>query len=112
MTKVEAIVQPDQLDAVKKVLVDLGIEGMTISQVHGRGHQDGPLGSYRGHEYRIDLLPSIKFEVVLTDDMVDAAVDAIVETAATGRYNDGKIFLSKVDDIVRIRNRQRGVAAL
>ncbi|HUM04429.1 MAG TPA: P-II family nitrogen regulator [Terriglobales bacterium] len=112
MTKVEAIIQPSKLDAVKEVLSELGIEGLTISEVRGHGRQKGHTEMYRGREYSVDLLPKVKIESVMDDSLVDAAVKAIVETAATGQIGDGKIFLSKVDEAIRIRNQERGVAAL
>lgn len=112
MTKVEAIIQPSRLDAVKEVLSELGIEGLTISEVRGHGRQKGHTEMYRGREYSVDLLPKIKIESVMDDNQVDAAVDAILQAAATGKIGDGKIFLSKVDQAIRIRNHERGVAAL
>jgi nitrogen regulatory protein P-II 1 len=112
MTKVEAIIQPSRLDAVKEVLSELGIDGLTISEVRGHGRQKGHTEMYRGREYSVDLLPKIKIESVMDDNQVDAAVDAILQAAATGKIGDGKIFLSKVDQAIRIRNQERGVAAL
>jgi nitrogen regulatory protein P-II 1 len=112
MTKVEAIIQPSRLDAVKEVLSELGIDGLTISEVRGHGRQKGHTEMYRGREYSVDLLPKIKIECVMDDNQVDAAVDAILQAAATGKIGDGKIFLSKVDQAIRIRNQERGVAAL
>jgi nitrogen regulatory protein P-II 1 len=112
MTKVEAIIQPSKLDAVKEVLTELGIEGLTISEVRGHGRQKGHTEMYRGREYSVDLLPKIKIESVMEESQVDAAVKAILETAATGKIGDGKIFLSKVEEAIRIRNQERGVAAL
>jgi nitrogen regulatory protein P-II 1 len=112
MTKVEAIIQPTKLDAVKEVLSGLGIDGLTISEVRGHGRQKGHTEMYRGHEYSVDLLPKIKIESVMNDNLVDAAVQAILETAATGKIGDGKIFLYKVEEAIRIRNQERGVAAL
>jgi nitrogen regulatory protein P-II 1 len=112
MTKIEAIIQPSKLDAVKDALIDLGIAGMTISEVRGHGRQKGHTETYRGREYTVDLLPKIKMEVVLADDRVDEAVNTIIKTAATGKIGDGKIFLYKVADSVRIRNQEHGVAAL
>jgi len=112
MTKIEAIIQPSKLDAVKDILIELGIAGMTISEVRGHGRQKGHTETYRGSEYTVDLLPKIKVEVVLPDDRVDAAVAAIVKTAATGKIGDGKIFLYKVLDTIRIRNQEHGVGAL
>jgi nitrogen regulatory protein P-II 1 len=112
MTKVEAIIQPSKLDAVKEALSELGVEGLTISEVRGHGRQKGHTESYRGREYSVDLLPKIKIESVMDDSQVDAVVKAILETAATGKIGDGKIFLSKVEEAIRIRNQERGVAAL
>ena len=112
MTKVEAIIQPSKLEAVKEVLSELGIDGLTISEVRGHGRQKGHTEMYRGREYSVDLLPKIKIESVMDDEQVDAVVDAILRTAATGKIGDGKIFLSRVDEAIRIRNQERGVAAL
>ena len=112
MTKVEAIIQPSKLDAVKEALADLGVDGLTISEVRGHGRQKGHTEMYRGREYSVDLLPKVKIESVMDDSQVDAVVKAILETAATGKIGDGKIFLSKVEEAIRIRNQERGVAAL
>jgi nitrogen regulatory protein P-II 1 len=112
MTKVEAIIQPSKLDAVKEALAELGVDGLTISEVRGHGRQKGHTEMYRGREYSIDLLPKVKIESVMDNDQVDAVVKAILETAATGKIGDGKIFLSKIDEAIRIRNQERGVAAL
>jgi nitrogen regulatory protein P-II 1 len=112
MTKVEAIIQPGRFDSVKDMLLELGVEGMTVSDVRGHGRQKGHTEHYRGREYTVDLLPKVKLEIVLPDDRVDAVVNAILKGAATGKIGDGKIFLSKVDEAVRIRNQERGAAAL
>ena len=112
MTKIEAIIQPSKFQAVKQALTDLGLGGMTLSEVYGHGSRPAVTGVFRGNEYKVDLLPGIKIEMVVLDDQVDEAVEAIIKNSATGKMGDGKIFLSKVDDIVRIRNQQRGVAAL
>jgi nitrogen regulatory protein P-II 1 len=112
MTKVEAIIQPSKLDAVKEALAELGVDGLTISEVRGHGRQKGHTEMYRGREYSVDLLPKIKIESVMDTSQVDAVVKAILETAATGKIGDGKIFLSKIDEAIRIRNQERGVAAL
>jgi nitrogen regulatory protein P-II 1 len=112
MTKVEAIVQPSRFEAVKEVLTELGISGMTITDVRGHGRQKGHTEVYRGREYTVDLLPKIKIEIVIPDNLVDAAVDAILQSASTGKIGDGKIFLTKVDQAIRIRNQERGVTAL
>jgi nitrogen regulatory protein P-II 1 len=112
MTKLEAIIQPSKLEAVKAVLSELGIDGLTVSEVRGHGRQKGHTEMYRGREYSVDLLPKIKIESVMDDSLVDAAVGAILQTAATGKIGDGKIFLTKVEEAIRIRNQERGVAAL
>lgn len=112
MVKVEAIIQPSKLDAVKDALHELGVEGMTISDVRGHGRQKGHTENYRGREYTVDLLPKIKLEMVLPDNLVDAAVDILIKTAKTGTIGDGKVFLSRVDEAIRIRNDERGAAAL
>lgn len=112
MTKLEAIIQPSRLDDVKDALVEIGVEGMTVLEVRGHGRQKGHTEIYRGREYSIDLLPKVKIEVVLADDIVDKAVQVIVEHARSGKIGDGKIFLSRVDEAIRIRNDDRGVVAL
>jgi len=112
VTKLEAIIQPRRLDAVKEALIELGVEGMTISDVRGHGRQKGHTEHYRGGEYTVDLLPKVKLEIVLPDDQVEAAVNAILKNAATGQIGDGKIFLFKIDDAIRIRNQERGPAAI
>lgn len=112
MTKIEAIVQPSKFDAVKDALIGIGIDGMTVSEVRGHGRQKGHTETYHGHEYSVDLLPKIKLEVVLEDKDVDRAIDAVLASAATGKIGDGKIFVYKIDQAVRIRNQDRGVAAL
>jgi len=112
MTKLEAIVQPSRFEAVKEVLTELGISGMTITDVRGHGRQKGHTEVYRGREYTVDLLPKIKIELVIPDNLVDAAVDAILQSASTGKIGDGKIFLYKVEQAIRIRNQERGVTAL
>jgi nitrogen regulatory protein P-II 1 len=112
VTKLEAIIQPRKLDAVKAALLEVGVEGMTISDVRGHGRQKGHTEHYRGGEYTVDLLPKVKVEIVLPDDHVEDAVNAILSSAATGQIGDGKIFLVKVEEAIRIRNRDRGAAAL
>ena len=112
MTKIEAIVQPNKFESVKSALIQLGVDGMTVSEVRGHGRQKGHTEVFRGREYSVDLLPKIKVEVVIDDDTVERAIDAILDAAYTGRIGDGKIFLYKVDNAIRIRNRQTGVAAL
>lgn len=112
MTKLEAIIQPSRFDAVKDALIEAGIVGMTITDVRGHGRQKGHTEVYRGREYSIDLLPKIKIELVLPDKLVNSALDAILKSARTGKIGDGKIFLTRVDDAIRIRNDERGENAL
>ena len=112
MTKIEAIVQPNRFEAVKAALVEMGIDGMTVSEVRGHGRQKGHTETYHGHEYSVDLLPKIKLEIITDDKLVDSIVDAIVKNAATGKIGDGKIFIYKIEEAIRIRNLERGVAAL
>ncbi len=112
MTKLEAIIQPSRFEAVKDALHELGVEGMTISEVRGHGRQKGHTEHYRGREYSVDLLPKTKIELVIDDKLVESAVAAILKTASTGKIGDGKIFLSKIDDAIRIRNQERGESAL
>jgi nitrogen regulatory protein P-II 1 len=112
MQKIEAVIQPSKLDAVKDALVEIGISGMTITDVRGHGRQKGHTELYRGREYSVDLLPKVKLELVVLDDMVDKVVHAIVVAAKTGKIGDGKIFVTRVDEAVRIRNDQRGDIAL
>jgi nitrogen regulatory protein P-II 1 len=112
MTKVEAVIQTSKLDAVKDALHEIGVEGMTELEARGHGRQKGHTEVYRGREYTVDLIPKIKIEMVVTDDMVERTVDAIKSAARTGKIGDGKIFLSKVADAIRIRNDERGDSAL
>jgi nitrogen regulatory protein P-II 1 len=112
MIKVEAVIQTSKLDAVKDALHEIGVEGMTVLEARGHGRQKGHTEFYRGREYTIDLIPKIKIEMVLVDEMVEKAVQTIVTAARTGKIGDGKIFLTKVDDAIRIRNEERGESAL
>jgi nitrogen regulatory protein P-II 1 len=112
MTKIEAIIQNSKLDAVKDALHEIGVEGMTVLEVRGHGRQKGHTEFYRGREYTVDLIPKIKLELVLADKMVDQVVQAITSAARTGKIGDGKIFLSRVDEAIRIRNDERGEGAL
>jgi len=112
MIKVEAIIQTSKLEPVKEALHEIGVEGMTVLEARGHGRQKGHTEVYRGREYTVDLLPKIKLELVLADEMVERVVQAIVSTARTGKIGDGKIFLSKVDQAIRIRNDDRGEGAL
>ena len=112
MTKVEAIIQVSKLDAVKDALHEIGVEGMTVFEARGHGRQKGHTEFYRGREYTVDLIPKVKLEIVLADDVVEKVVRAIVKAARTGKIGDGKIFLTRVDDAIRIRNEERGDGAL
>jgi nitrogen regulatory protein PII len=112
MTKIEVIIQTTKIDAVKDALHEIGVEGMTVLEARGHGRQKGHTEFYRGREYTVDLIPKIKIEMVLVDDMVEKAVETIMAAARTGKIGDGKIFLSKVDDAIRIRNAERGDSAL
>jgi nitrogen regulatory protein P-II 1 len=112
MKKIEAIIQPSRFDSVKDALREIGIEGMTVTEVRGHGRQKGHTEVYRGREYTVDLLPKIKLEMVLPDLIVEKAVDTILKSAKTGKIGDGKIFVSKVEEAIRIRNEERGEKAL
>jgi nitrogen regulatory protein P-II 1 len=112
MHKIEAVIQPSKLDAVKDALVEIGVSGMTITDVRGHGRQKGHTEIYRGREYSVDLLPKVKLELVVPDGVLEKAVQAIVKAAKTGKIGDGKIFTTRVDDAVRIRNDERGEAVL
>ncbi len=112
MKKVEAIIKPFKLDAVKEGLTEIGIKGLTVSEVKGYGRQKGHTEIYRGAEYVVDFLPKVKVEVVVDDDMVDAVVEKIIETAKTGKIGDGKIFIIPIEDAIRIRTSERGSSAV
>ena len=112
MKKIEAIIQPYKLEEVKEALKGIHADGITISEVRGHGRQKGHTEVYRGREYTVDLLPKLKLEMVLPDPLVQRAVDTILKTAKTGKIGDGKIFLSRVDEAIRIRNEERGENAL
>ena len=112
MQKIEAVIQPSKLDAVKDALVEMGIEGITILEARGHGRQKGHTEFYRGREYSVDLLPKVKVEIVVADSMAEKAIQAIATTARTGKIGDGKIFVSKIDEAIRIRNDERGEIAL
>jgi len=112
MKKIECIVRPHLLDAVKSGLQDVGITGMTVAEVKGFGRQLGHTETYRGAEYKIEFLPKVRIEAVVSDDLVDAAVDVILKTARTGKFGDGKIFVTALDDVVRIRTGERGEDAV
>jgi nitrogen regulatory protein PII len=112
MKKVEAIIKPFKLEEVKDALGDVGIEGMTVTEVKGFGRQKGHTEIYRGSEYTVDFLPKIKVEMVLPDGSVDAAIGAIIKSAKTGKIGDGKIFVSPVDQAIRIRTEEKGDSAV
>jgi nitrogen regulatory protein PII len=112
MKKIEAIIKPFKLEEVKDALSQVGIEGMTVSEVKGFGRQKGHTEIYRGSEYKVDFLPKIKIEIVLPDGRVEAAVSAIVSSAKTGKIGDGKVFVSDVEEIIRIRTEEKGEAAI
>ena len=112
MKKIEAIIQPFKLDEVREGLSEVGITGLTVTEVKGFGRQKGHTELYRGAEYVVDFLPKIKVEVVLGDDMVDQAVEAIVKAAHTGKIGDGKIFVSPVEQVIRIRTGETNESAI
>ena len=112
MKKIEAIIKPFKLEEVKDALSDLGIEGMTVSEVKGFGRQKGHTEIYRGSEYTVDFLPKIKIEVVLADTLVENAVAAVVKAAKTGKIGDGKVFVYPIEDAIRIRTEEKGDKAV
>ena len=112
MKKIEAIIKPFKLEEVKDALSELGIEGMTVTEVKGFGRQKGHTEIYRGSEYTVDFLPKIKLEVVLAESLVETAVKAIIESAKTGKIGDGKIFILTVDEAIRIRTEETGEKAV
>lgn len=112
MKKIEAIIKPFKLEDVKEALIESGIAGMTVSDVKGYGRQQGHSELYRGAEYIVDFLAKIKIEVIVNDDDVDSTITAIVESAKTGKIGDGKIFVTPVEDVIRIRTEQRGSEAV
>lgn len=112
MIKLEAIIRPGKFDSVKTALIQLGVEGMTVSEVRGHGRQKGHTEVYKGREYDVDLLPKIKIELILKDELAEPAIQAIQTAAYTGLIGDGKIFLYKVEDAIRIRSQERGISAV
>jgi len=112
MKKIEAVIKPFKLDEVKEALQELGVQGMTVLEAKGYGRQKGQTELYRGAEYVVDFLPKIKIEVVVADDQLAAAVEAITGAARTGRIGDGKIFVSEIVDVVRIRTGESGAQAI
>ena len=112
MKKVEAVIRPFKLDDVKEALLDEGIKGLTITEVRGYGRQKGHTETYRGSEYQIEFVPKMKIEIVVADETVEKVVDAILRTAKTGQVGDGKIFISEITDVIRIRTDESGTEAL
>ena len=112
MMKIEAIIQPSRFEAVKEALLEIGIEGITVTEVRGHGRQKGHTEVYRGREYTVDLLPKIKLEMVLADALANRAVEAVLKSAKTGKIGDGKIFVSRIEEAIRIRNEERGEGVL
>lgn len=112
MKKIEAIIKPFKLEEVKDALGDVGIEGMTVTEVKGFGRQKGHTEIYRGSEYTVDFLPKLKIELVITDDLVERAVAAIIKGAKTGKIGDGKIFVSPIEEAIRIRTEEKGDQAV
>ncbi len=112
MKKIEAIIKPFKLDEVKEALQDIGVSGLSVIEVKGFGRQKGHTELYRGAEYVVDFLPKVKIEVVLPADMVDGAIEAIIEAANTGKIGDGKIFVSEIEQAVRIRTGETGLDAV
>ena len=112
MLKIEAIIQPAKLDTIKEALIEAGIEGITILEARGHGRQKGHTEFYRGREYTVDLLPKVKMEMVIADDLKEKVIQAILGAARTGHIGDGKIFVSHVEDAIRIRNDERGETAI
>ncbi|MBP7065257.1 P-II family nitrogen regulator [Ferrovibrio sp.] len=112
MKKIEAIIKPFKLDEVKEALHEIGLQGLTVTEAKGFGRQKGHTELYRGAEYVVDFLPKVKIEVVLDDGMVDRAVEAITQAARTGRIGDGKIFISTVEEVIRIRTGEKGTEAV
>ena len=112
LRKLEAIIKPFKLEEVKEALTELGIEGLTVSEVKGFGRQKGHTEIYRGSEYTVDFLPKVKFEIVLTDDRVAKAVETIVNAAKTGKIGDGKVFVLPIEEAVRIRTEEHGDLAI
>ena len=112
MQKIEAVIQPSKLDDVKNALIEIGVQGITVLEARGHGRQKGHTEFYRGREYAVDLLPKVKIEIVVADPMTEPAIQAIINAARTGTIGDGKIFVSKIDEVIRIRNDERGDIAL
>ena len=112
MKKIEAIIKPFKMEDVKDALAEIGIQGMTVAEVKGFGRQKGHTEVYRGSEYTVEFLPKVKFDIVVEDDMVQKAVDTIVQSAKTGKIGDGKVFVLPLEDAIRIRTEERGDEAI
>jgi nitrogen regulatory protein P-II 1 len=112
MKKIEAIIKPFKLDDVREALSEIGVTGMTVTEVKGFGRQKGHTETYRGSEYKVDFLPKLKIEVVLAETLVDQAIEAVIKTAKTGKFGDGKIFVTNLEEVVRIRTGERGEEAI
>ena len=112
MKKIDAIIQPHKLDEVKDALKGIGIEGVTVTEVRGHGRQKGHTETYRGHEYKVDFLPKVKLEMVVLDPQLEQVVGTLTAAARSGKIGDGKIFITSIDDAIRIRNGDRGDSAL
>ena len=112
MKKIEAIIKPFKLEEVKEALAEISVQGMTVTEVKGFGRQKGHREIYRGSEYTVDFLPKVKIEIVLTDDLIEKAIDAIVKAAKTGKIGDGKVFVLPVDQAIRIRTEETGEKAV
>jgi len=112
MKKIESIIRPHLLDAVKTALQEIGIAGLTISEVKGYGRQKGHTETYRGSEYKVDFVPKVKIEVAISDELLDQAIDAIIKNSKTGKFGDGKIFVFSIEEVIRIRTGERGERAL
>lgn len=112
MKKIEAIIKPFKMEDVKEALAEIGVEGMTVSEVKGFGRQKGHTEIYRGSEYTVDFLPKVKIEIVLTDEITSRAVEVITQAAKTGKIGDGKVFVSEVEQAIRIRTDERGAEAV
>jgi nitrogen regulatory protein P-II 1 len=112
MHKIEAIIQPSKLDEVKEALIEIGVQGITVLEARGHGRQKGHTEFYRGREYAVDLLPKVKLELIVAEAMVEPSIQAIMKAARTGKIGDGKIFVSRIDEAIRIRNDERGEIAV
>ena len=112
MKKIDVVIQPFKLEDVKDALIKIGVEGITVSEVRGHGRQKGHTEVYRGAEYKVDLLPKVKLEMVVRDALLDGVVETLTAAARTGKIGDGKIFIATIDDAIRIRNGDRGESAL